>query len=67
MQHLRPPAIDRGVTSLLWGLFFWLFIWIVGGVLGFNGAVTFIIGLLAGFGSFLYIRIYGEDEPPRPG
>jgi hypothetical protein len=67
VQHLRPPAIDHGVTSLLWGIFFWLFIWIVGGVLGFNGAVTFIIGLLTGFGSFLYIRIYGEDEPPSPG
>jgi hypothetical protein len=66
-MHLRPPAIDHGVTSFLWALFFGLFIWIVGSVLGFNEAVTFIVGLVAGFGSFLFIRIYGEDEPPGAG
>ncbi len=66
-MHLRPPAIDHGITSFLWALFFGLFICIVGAVLGFQLAVTFIIGIVAGFGIFLYIRIYGEDEPPTPG
>jgi hypothetical protein len=65
-MHLRPPAIDHGVTSFLWGLFFGLFIWIVGGALGFNSAVAFIVGIVVALGSFLYVRVYGEDEPGRP-
>ena len=42
-----------------------MLIWIGGQALGFGGATTFIVGLVAGFGIFLYVRVYGEDEPPR--
>jgi hypothetical protein len=63
--HLRPPAFDHGVISFLWALFFFVLIWIGGMALGFGGATTFIVGLVAGFGIFLYVRVYGEDEPPR--
>jgi hypothetical protein len=65
-MHLRLPAFDRGVTSFLWALFFGLFIWIGGSSVGYGSAVTFIVGVVAGFLCFLYIRVYGEDEPPRP-
>ena len=65
-MHLRPPAIDHGVTRSSGPLFFGLFIWIGGSALGFNGAMTFIVGLVAGFGIFLFVRVYGEDEPRRP-
>ena len=65
-MHLRPPAFDHGVISFLWALFFFVLIWIGGQALGFGGAMTFIIGLVAGFGIFLFVRVYGEDEPPRP-
>jgi hypothetical protein len=65
-MHLRPPAFDHGVISFLWALFFGLLIWIGGAALGFNGAMTFIIGIVAGLGIFLFVRVYGEDEPPRP-
>jgi hypothetical protein len=64
-MHLRPPAIDHGVISFLWAIFFFVLIWIGGQALGFGGATTFIVGLVAGFGIFLYVRVYGEDEPPR--
>ncbi len=65
-MHLRPPATDHGVTSFLWAVFFWLFIWIGGSAVGYSSAMTFIIGAVVGFLAFLLIRVYGEDEPRRP-
>jgi hypothetical protein len=65
-MHFRPPSIDHGITSFLWALFFGLFIWIGGQAVGFGGAVTFIAGCVGGFLIFLFVRVYGEDEPRRP-
>jgi hypothetical protein len=64
--HLRLPAFDRGVTSFLWAFFFFLYIWLGGVAVGFDGAVSFIVAAVAGFLSFLLIRLYGEDEPRTP-
>jgi hypothetical protein len=64
--HLRPPSISPGVTSLLWGVFFGLYIWIGGSFVGFNSAVTFIAGCVVGFLTFFFVRVYGEDEPRLP-
>ena len=64
--HFRLPAFDHGITSFLWAFFFFLFIWLGGSMVGFGGAVTFIVGAVAGFLIFLYIRLYGEDEPRIP-
>jgi hypothetical protein len=65
-MHLRPPSIAPGITSFLWALFFGLFIWIGGQAVGFGGAVTFIVGCVSAFLIFLFVRVYGEDEPRRP-
>ena len=65
-MHLRPPAIDHGITSFLWAFFFGLLIWIGGSAVGYDSAITFIVGCVAAFLIFVYIRIYGEDEPRRP-
>jgi multisubunit Na+/H+ antiporter MnhE subunit len=65
-MHLRPPATDHGVTSFLWAVFFWLFIWIGGSAVGYSSSMTFIIGAVVGFLAFLLIRVYGDDEPRRP-
>ena len=65
-MHLRLPAFDRGITSFLWALFFGLFIWIGGRAVGFSSGVTFIAGCVGGFLIFLFVRVYGEDEPRRP-
>ena len=65
-MHLRPPSIAHGIVAFLWAVFFGLLIWIGGSALGFNGAMTFIIGCVAGFLIFLFVRVYGEDEPGRP-
>jgi hypothetical protein len=66
MLHLRPPSIAHGITSFLWALFFGLFIWIGGQAVGIGGAVTFIAGCVSGFLIFLFVRVYGEDEPRPP-
>jgi hypothetical protein len=65
-MHLRLPALDHGITSFAWALFFGLFIWIGGISVGFDGAVTFVAGCVAGFLAFLFVRVYGEDEPRVP-
>ena len=62
-MHLRPPAIAHGITSLLWAVFLGLFIWIGGIAVGINGAMSFIVGCVAGFLIFLFVRVYGEDDP----
>jgi hypothetical protein len=64
--HLRLPSIARGVTSFLWALFFGLFIWIGGSAVGYGSAMSFIVGCVAGFLIFLFVRVYGEDDPQRP-
>jgi hypothetical protein len=65
-MHLRLPSFDRGVTSALWAVFFGLFIWIGGAAVGYSSAVTFIAGCVLGFLIFVFVRVYGEDEPRRP-
>jgi hypothetical protein len=65
-MHLRPPAFDHGVISFLWAVFFGLFIWLGGAFVGYSSAMTFIVGAVAGFLIFVFVRIYGEDEARRP-
>jgi hypothetical protein len=66
MMHLRMPALDHGVTSFLWALFFGLFIWIGGAAVGIAGGIAFIFGCVGAFLIFLFVRVYGVDEPRRP-
>jgi hypothetical protein len=65
-MHLRPPSFDHGVISFAWALFFALFVWIGGSAVGYGSAVCFIVGAVVGFLVFLFVRVYGEDEPRRP-
>ena len=45
---------------------FGVFIWIGGMSVGFSGALSFVVGCVAACGIFLYIRVYGEDDPAGP-
>jgi hypothetical protein len=63
--HLRLPSIDKGVTAFLWALFFGLYIWLGGMAVGVNKGSAFLIALVAAFGIFFFVRIYGEDRPRR--
>ena len=50
----------------MWGLFFGAFIWSGMLSVGVTGGTAFIIGAVAGFLIFLYVRVYGADEPRTP-
>jgi hypothetical protein len=65
-MHLRPPSIAHGITSFLWAFFFFLLIWLGGVAVGYPKATCFIVGAVAGFLIFLFVRVYGEEEPRRP-
>jgi hypothetical protein len=65
-MHLRPPSVAHGITSFLWAIFFFLFIWIGGAAVGINSAISFIVACVGGFLIFLFVRLYGEDEPRVP-
>jgi len=65
-MHLRPPAIDHGITSFIWAVLFGAFIWIGGVAVGMSSALTFIVGAAAAFLIFVFVRAYGEDDPRPP-
>jgi uncharacterized membrane protein YczE len=60
-MHLRAPAISPGVTAFLWGLFFGLFVWLRAALAGYSSSISFIVGCVIGFLSFLLVRIYGDN------
>jgi hypothetical protein len=66
VSQLRSPAVSHSTTSLLWALGFGVYILIGGIAIGWSHAVAFVIAGVAGFGIFLFVRFYGEDEPRRP-
>ena len=65
-MHIRLPSIPHGVTSFVWAVSLGAFIWIGGVAVGIAGAIAFIAGCVGGFLIFLFVRVYGEDEPRRP-
>ena len=66
MDRLRLPAFSHGVTSFLWALGLALYIWLGGIAIGMTRGTATILAIVAGFGIFLFVRVYGEDEPRRP-
>jgi hypothetical protein len=64
-MHLRPPSIDRGVTSAAWAIGLALFLFFGMWSVGVAPGTSFILSALAGGAIFLFVRVYGEDEPPQ--
>ncbi len=65
-MHLRPPSIDRGVTSFFWGFGLGLFLWLGMLSIGVSGGTALIFAAVSAFAIFLFVRLYGGDEPRRP-
>ena len=59
-MHLRSPSIDKGVTSFVWALVFFLFLWLGMLAIGVAGGTAFIWAALVGFGAFFAVRILGR-------
>lgn len=64
-MHLRAPSTDHGVISFVWALVLGLLIWGFLLAIGFSKPGSFIIAAVAACAIFLYVRLYGEDEPRR--
>ena len=66
-MHLpRPPSIDRGTTAGLWAIGLGLYVFLGLLAIGVALGTTFVVALVATGLIFLYVRLYGEDEPRRP-
>lgn len=65
--HLRPPSIDRGVTSGAWAIGLGLFLFFGMWSIGVSPGTAFVLSAIAGGAIFLFVRIYGEPDPPRRG
>jgi hypothetical protein len=64
-MHLRAPSIDKGVSSFLWALFFFLYLFFGALAVGVSKGNAFILSALAGLGIFLYVRVFSEETPRR--
>ena len=65
MHIPRPPSIDHGVLSFAWALGLAVYIWAFMLAVGVSGATSAIIGAVAGFLIFVFVRVYGEEELRR--
>ena len=65
-MHLRAPSVDKGVSSFLWALGFFLFLWLGMRAVGVGSAESFICAAHAGFGIFFFIRLLGDRPRPEP-
>lgn len=65
MHIPRPPSFDHGVISFVWALFFGLFIFFGLKAVGVSAATAFVVAVVSAGAIFLFVRIYGEEEPRR--
>jgi SNF family Na+-dependent transporter len=63
---VRLPALSHGVTSFIWAVVLALIICFGGIAVGMSRATAVVVAAVAGCGIFLFVRIYGEDDPRRP-
>jgi hypothetical protein len=62
-MHLRMPSIDRGVQSFIWAVVFFLFLYFGMVLIEVSKGTAFVISLLVGFATFLFVRTRGGDDP----
>ena len=61
----RPPSIDQGVQAFIWAVLLGAFIWAGLLAVGASSATAVIMAVVCFFLIFLYVRLYGENEPRR--
>jgi hypothetical protein len=61
----RPPSFDRGVTSFLWAIALGAYIYYGSLAVGVSSGSAFIFAALSAFAIFIFVRVNGEDTPPR--
>jgi len=64
--HLpRPPSVDHGVVSFIWAFVLGVLLWAFMLAIGASKPTAFLVAALVACAIFLYVRLYGEDEPRR--
>ena len=61
----RPPSFDHGFISFLWAVGLGAYIYFGSIAVGVSSGTAFVFAALAAFGIFLFVRVYGEETPPR--
>jgi hypothetical protein len=59
-MHLRAPSIAKGVQAFLWAFAFFLILWLGALAVDVDGATAFVLGLVAAFFIFIFIRTHGD-------
>ena len=65
MHPPRPPSVDQGVIAFLWAAGLGLFIYFGLLAIGESGAIAIVISLVSFAGIWLFVRLCGEETPPR--
>jgi len=66
MPHIpRPPSVDHGVISFLWAVGLGAYIYFGSLAVGVSAGTAFIFAALAAFAIFVFVRVFGENTPPR--
>ncbi|TMM06647.1 MAG: hypothetical protein E6G02_04500 [Actinobacteria bacterium] len=66
MPHIpRPPSVDHGVISFLWAVGLGAYIYYGSLAVGVSAGTAFIFAALAAFAIFVFVRVSGENTPPR--
>jgi hypothetical protein len=66
MPHIpRPPSVDHGVISFLWAVGLGAYIYFGSLAVGVSSGTAIVFAALAAFAIFLYVRVFGEETPPR--
>jgi hypothetical protein len=73
MPRFTPPALPKlpsvpaSASSFLWAVGLGLYIFLGGEAVALaSPEVTLIVSVIAGCAIFLFVRLYGEDDPNRP-
>jgi polyisoprenoid-binding protein YceI len=61
-MHLRAPSVDPGVSSFVWALIFFLFLWFGMLAVEVSGATALLLALVASFFIFLFVRTQGAGR-----
>ena len=62
-MHLRAPSVDQGVEAFIWSVVFFLYMWLGALAIEVDGAIAFIVSLVAAAAIFLFIRLRGGNAP----
>jgi len=61
----RPPSIDHGVVAFLWALGLGTFVYFGLIAIGTTSATSIVLALVSFAAIWLFVRLRGEDAPPR--